>query len=561
LSFKLSTCVNNTEEVMNKVLERIKEYVINFERISPNKVLIRVDKERLREVCNYVYNKLNFYYCVGVLSDERAYTSQYSVYHVFTHDEVNLYIIISSSTPNLTLPSITREVPPANWSEREAMDLFGVIFEDHPDPRRLVKSDDFPEKLYPYRKDYKYNYRPCGELKKYPFKGYTDVKIIEVSPHHPLFHEHEDFIIYVKNDEVIDIDYRGFYNYRGIEKIGEARLTIDQIPFLAERICGICGFAHSCAYCQAIEETLRIEVSERVYFIRTLMLELERIHSHMLWIGLTLYLTNYVKGFVQIMRVREEIMNLCEEITGNRKMYGINLIGTVRRDLTLQLVRKIQDILSKVEREFKDVLTAIPSSVTNRLRGIGILSKENARKLSVVGPTARGSGIKRDVRVNHPYAAYREVSFNIPTYSEGDVYARFMVRVDEVFESINICRQVLDKLPRGEVPKEVKYEIVEKSIGIGSTEAPRGENIHFVIIGREKKLLRWRVRAPTYANLQAIPHMTYGQKIHDVPLIIASIDPCLACTDRAIIIDVKSGKWKSTSMLRLVKMCMKVNMK
>ena len=181
------------------------------------------------------------------------------------------------------------------------------------------------------------------------------------------------------------------------------------------------------------------------------------------------------------------------------------------------------------------------SELTARIKDVGILSKADARKLSVVGPTARGSGLKRDVRVDHPYFAYGKVSFKIPVYSEGDVWARLMVRVEELFSSADIIEQALERIPSGDLMAE-RVEIPVGVKGLGATEAPRGENIHFLITGAENKIYRWKVRAPTYNNLPSVPIMLRDESLADAPIIIASIDPCFSCTDRMVIIDEKTGE-------------------
>ncbi|MEM1560855.1 MAG: nickel-dependent hydrogenase large subunit, partial [Ignisphaera sp.] len=374
--------------------------------------------------------------------------------------------------------------------------------------------------------------------------GAENIVTIPIGPYHPALHEPEFFELYVRGEKVIDARYMGFMVHRGIEKLGE-NMKYDQVPFLAERICGICGFVHSTSYCQAVENALDIDVPERALFIRSIILEIERIHSHLLWVGVALHLLGYDTGFMHSWRIRERVMILAELLTGSRKTYGINVVGGVRRDIDNDKIRKAIDVLNYVREEFKklvEISINVPQ-VTARLRGTGVLPLGEAIALSLVGPTARGSGLDRDVRRDYPYAAYKYVSFRVPTYSEGDNLARTLVRVDETFESIDMLYQLLDKLPSGSIRNE-SWSVEPYRLGIGSVEAPRGEVIHVLLTG-EYSPYRWRVRAPTYQNLPAIPIMLKGIDLADAPLTIASIDPCFSCTDRAIVVDVDRNTVKS----------------
>ncbi len=246
---------------------------------------------------------------------------------------------------------------------------------------------------------------------------------------------------------------------------------------------------------------------------------------------------------MQAWRIREPVMWLCEEMTGNRKTYGMNLIGGVRRDITLEQYPKILEVIGRIEGQLKEVIRAITGDTTLhlRLRNVGVLPKEAARRLCVVGPTARGSGVTIDSRVNHPYAAYGQVSPKVITKAEGDVWARTLVRLEETLESIRLVRRSLEEMPEGDIMAEVK-EIPPWREGIAYVEAPRGESIHYVLTGPDNRPYRWRVRAPSYTNLQAVPTMFQGNSIADAPIILGSIDPCFSCTERMEAVDVKTKK-------------------
>ena len=311
---------------------------------------------------------------------------------------------------------------------------------------------------------------------------------------------------------------------------------------------------HSTCYCQAIEIAAEIEVPRRARYLRTLLLELERIHSHLLWVGLACHFIGFDTLFMQAWRIREPVMWLTEYLTGNRKTYGMNLIGGVSRDLPHDALKRIPPVIYKIEKEATQVVDAIleDGSLRLRLQGAGILSHEDAKALCAIGPTARGSGVAIDARIDHPYAAYDEMDFEMCVETGCDIWARTLVRIHELFEAIKIVRQIIAKMPAGAIMAEVK-EIPSGREGVSSVEAPRGEVHHYVLSGDEQRPYRWRVRAPSYNNLQCIPSMLENMTIADAPISIGSVDPCFSCTERVAVIDKKSGQFKMYTQDELLK--------
>jgi len=422
----------------------------------------------------------------------------------------------------------------------------GVEPVGHPDPRRLVLPDDWPEGVHPLHCDFDYRAVPPAVVEAKPHfhpppEGAT---IVPIGPFYPVLEEPAHFRVFVDGERVVGADYRGFYNHRGIEKLGCSELTYNQIPFVAERICGICGFVHSTCYCQAVEEAAGIEVPARARFIRTIILELERIHSHLLWLGIAGHIIGFDTVLMQTWRMREPLMWLCERITGSRKTYGMNLVGGVRQDLTPDMHPDILKVLAEIEREWRALYDAIPgdSTLMARLQGCGILKTEVARDYCATGPTARGSGIAIDVRGDHPYAAYGELNFRKCVQPGCDNLARTLVRIEEVLVAIDLIREALQKMPGGPIMAEIKEEIPVGRQAMSAVEAPRGEVFHWVLTGPENRPERWRVRAPTYANLQNVPPMILGDTLADVPIGIGSFDPCFSCTERFEVLDVNSGR-------------------
>jgi Ni,Fe-hydrogenase III large subunit len=325
---------------------------------------------------------------------------------------------------------------------------------------------------------------------------------------------------------------------------------------LAERICGICGCVHSVAYVQSVEDAAVLKAPPRAEYIRTIMLELERLHSHLLWVGLACHIVGFETLFMQSFRIREPIMWIAEKISGNRKTYAICVVGGVRRDITHELKIELRTVLAKLESEWRGVVNAVSQdkNIQKRTCGVGVAAYGLVKSMGLVGPVARAAGVAIDCRRDHPYAAYPHVDFDVITAQSADVWGRLVVRMKEVFESIKIIRQCLDKMEDGPLQLEIKDELPVGRMGLSSVEAPRGESHHFVITGENNRPRRWRVRAPTYQNLQGIPAMIKDQQIADMTISLGSIDPCFSCTDRLETIDLKSGVnkvWSQKELLQL----------
>ena len=360
--------------------------------------------------------------------------------------------------------------------------------------------------------------------------------VVAVGPFHPLQEEMEYFQLTVDGEIVTDIDVRISYNHRGIEKISET-LQFDQVPFLISRICGICSATHPLAYVQAVEEIAGVKPPERALYVRTIINELERIHSHLLWVGLGGHFIGYDTVFMWAWKYREPVLDLLEEITGNRNNYGNVKIGGCREDIPNELVPKILKELDKIEKKTEMLTKAVLDDpiIHARLKGVGILSKKDAIDYAVTGPTARGSGVGIDVRHDDPYGVYGEVDWKVIVQEEGDVFAKAVVRLLETFESIKIVRQALKKLPDGPVSIEVKE--IPPGEGVGHVEAPRGETFHYVRSDGGNRPVRHKARAPSYVNVPSFKASCIGQSISDVTLTLAAVDPCYSCTERLAVVD------------------------
>jgi Ni,Fe-hydrogenase III large subunit/Ni,Fe-hydrogenase III component G len=551
----------NRTEVLEKVRAKLGDKVLKAEERTPGRIYFTINREDVVPAVDYLVNGLGSRFLITVGTDLRQEKGKFEVIHIFALDVdklfVSLRILLDPS--DAVIDSITPIITGANWAERELHDMLGVEVRGHPDPRRLVLADDWPEGLYPLRKDFPFDFKPESDpnarpVLKAPPEGAT---VLPVGPFYPVLEEPAYFRLFIESEQVVGCDYRGFYNHRGIEKLGEAALSYNQVAFLAERICGICGNIHSTVYCETVEQAAGITVSRRARFLRSIMLELERIHSHLLWLGIAGHIIGFETLLMQTWRMREPVMWLAEYITGARKTYGMNLVGGVRFDITAEKMPRVLEVLQKVEKELLALVDAIPgdSPLMMRLKDVGFLTNEDARAFCVVGPTARGSGVAIDARIDHPYSAYDELIADKKVHSECDILARTLVRLEETFDSVRLIREGikgLKEMPEGDLMAKMEGEIPAGREGINVVEAPRGEAIHYVLTGEHNSPARWRVRAPTYPNLQAVPPMIKGVSIADVPISLGSFDPCFSCTERMEFVDMGSGKARVYSQNELV---------
>ena len=369
--------------------------------------------------------------------------------------------------------------------------------------------------------------------------------LIPIGPYHPLQEEPELFKLYCEGEIVKDIKWETGYNHRGIEKLSESK-SYDQVFFLVERICGICSTSHPFAFANAVEEICNIEVPDRAKYIRSIIGELERIHSHLLWVGLAGHFLGYNTVFMWAWKYREPVLDLFEMITGNRNSYAMFKVGGVRRDIPNYQISAIQKVLGDVKRKTDLLVGAVMDDpvIHARTKGVGILTKQDIIDFAAVGPTARASGVAIDVRKDDPYAAYPLVNWKVITAEAGDVFAKAEVRLLEMYESISIIEQCLDGLKK---EKEGETEIMVKNIpegyGTGRAEAPRGEVFHFVQSDGSNTPARHKVRAPSYVNIATFKKSCVGQTISDATISLAAVDPCYCCTERmAVAYDMKTGK-------------------
>lgn len=354
--------------------------------------------------------------------------------------------------------------------------------------------------------------------------------VIPFGPQHPVLPEPIHLKLVMQDEKIVEAIPAIGYVHRGLEKLTETK-EFTQNVFVVERICGICSFQHALAYCQGMESMMNIEVPDRARYLRVIWAELHRIHSHLLWLGLLADAFGFESLFMQLWRNREKVMDIMEETAGSRVIISGNVIGGCRRDISKDLLLKTTVIVDEIREDLKQIESVFLNDYTvkHRLVGVGILTKEKAYELGTLGPMARASGIKQDLRTLG-YAAYGELDFEPIVEKDGDCYARTVVRLKEVYQSVGLIKQAIATIPEGEISVPVKGnpsgEVVSR------VEQPRGEVLYYMRANGTKNLERLRVRTPTFANIPALLHMLPGSQLADVPVLILTIDPCISCTER-----------------------------
>ncbi|MBQ3426243.1 MAG: nickel-dependent hydrogenase large subunit [Clostridia bacterium] len=354
--------------------------------------------------------------------------------------------------------------------------------------------------------------------------------VVPFGPQHPVLPEPIHLDLVLEDEKIVEAIPKIGYVHRGLEKLVEKR-DFNDFVYIAERTCGICSFMHGMGYVEAMERIFDAEIPPRAKYLRTIWCEMSRIHSHLLWLGLLADGFGFEALFYQCWRMREKVLDMFEEATGGRVIFSVNKIGGVLKDMPKEMLAKFVHNFNEIEKELKDLTEVFLTdySVESRLRGVGILTRDDAIRLGAAGPMMRASGISIDTR-SIGYAAYEDIDFDIVTSNDCDSYARCEVRIKEIFQSIEIIRQAVEKIPGGEISIDIKGN--PKGEAFTRVEQPRGEAIYYCRANGTKFLERFRIRTPTFANLTPMLYTLKGAELADVPLLILTIDPCISCTER-----------------------------
>ncbi len=383
--------------------------------------------------------------------------------------------------------------------------------------------------------------------------------VINMGPQHPSTHGVLRLVVEIDGESVVSLAPDIGYLHTGIEKTCEAKFYQQVVP-LTDRIDYLCPMTNNLAYCLAVEKLLGLEIPERAEYLRVLLNELTRIQSHLVWLGTHAMDIGALTVFLYCFREREDILRIFENVAGQRMMTSYFRIGGLSLEPPLDFYKQVQDFLNIMPgriQQYENLLTGNPIWI-NRLKGVGYLSAADAIALGVTGPPLRASGVDWDLRRDMPYSGYEKFQFKVPVSDIGDVWARYIVRMDEMRESVKICQQALDGLPEGRIvadaPKIVlpdreqmktqmeslihHFKIVTEGFAVPAgevfqaVESPRGEMGYYVVSDGTAKPYRVHMRNPSYATLQALETMCKGRLLADVVAVIGSIDIVLGEIDR-----------------------------
>lgn len=499
---------------------------------------LRVAIEDLPVVAHYVHTHPNLRGTLSLLwaVDHRPYEVRYELCYLFTLAEHKDWLLLSADLQgdNRLFRSITPHIHAAKWYEREIRDMFGLIPVGHPDMRRLVRHEHWPKGCHPLKKDFPWDRLLERTQGQYAFRQIEGEGVFEVpvGPIHAGIIEPGHFRFSVAGEPIMQLEVHHFWKHRGIEKLFEREGLMDAVS-LAERISGDTTVGHTLAYCQAVETLMQIQVPRRARYLRSLFLELERLHNHLGDVGAicndTAYtLPHYHSGFM-----KEQVMQINDRLTNSRFLRGTMTIGGVANDASAIQLAEVVNAVDRIETNFSELESIIfaNASLTDRLETTGVLTERIAWDHGAVGVVGRASGLDQDVRRNRPFAAYDELPPQTVLYRYGDVRARLRVRMDEIHDSIRLIREICLKIPQGPLVAAPDRAPQRGEWALSAVEGWRGEILYFVMAGTEGQIHRCKVRDPSFVNWPAIQWAVVGNIIPDFPLINKSFNLSYAGND------------------------------
>jgi Ni,Fe-hydrogenase III large subunit/Ni,Fe-hydrogenase III component G len=522
---------NYSKEITDKFSNKITKIYQNNDEIH-----FKVELNDMPTICDYVNKNLNARLATIICSDERKNIGGFTIRYVFEKADVFIFIIVSTGL-GFSFPSIALHIPAAALCEREIKDMFGLTPTGNPDTRPLVLHEHWPDGIFPLRKEFELETKAKRQEKEYPFLKVQGEGICEipVGPVHAGIIEPGHFRFSILGENIINLEIRLFYTHKGTEKLAES-MKLDDVLLLSERIAGDESVANSSAYCQAIEKISQVEIPNRAKKIRTIFGELERVYNHVGTLAGISTDASFPFGSARLNILKERLMQLNESLSGSRILFGVNRIGGVRRDITDENKKLILETLSEVSNDFEKIIILLKSksSFMDRLRGTGTIPKKTAYDLGVVGVVARCVGIDVDTRRDHPYASYSLHNNKTPQQKmqqqiemekrAGDALARFEMRVKEVRDSFDIIRELLNLDDDDALFTSIPEHLEPFRSALGWAESHRGQTLHWVMIGENNSIFRYKVRTASFCNWPIIEQVVLNDIVPDFPLVNKSLD-------------------------------------
>ena len=529
------------KEIISKYYSKLEKFDSNIKKLENNNELHLVlnDPNRLHDFCKFLKHDFDLRLLTIICCDERKSNHGFKIRHVFGSDidDFFLFVIITIDESNPYFPSIYDVFPSSILYEREINDMFGLTAKENPNIKPLILHD-FPNDVFPLRKDFNLNDDIKRNSKQFEFTPITGEGVCEipVGPIHAGIIEPGHFRFSVIGETIINLETRLGYTHKGIEKLAES-MPINDVVFLSERISGDESMANSVAFCQAIEKIAQLTIPQKAEQIRLLFAELERIYNHFGTLGGILADVGFPYGASRLNILKEQIMQLNERLSGSRILFGVNQIGGVKINMTDEMLIDIHFVLDDAFQIFEKIFDLLKSnpSVMDRLRNTGIIEKQLARDLGLVGLSSRCIGIETDARQTHPYGYYPSINLKQKTLREtmehqvelqkriGDVLSRFMIRVDDLRQSKDIIGSITALTDDG-LSVSMGDELIPYSSGMGHAESHRGETLHWVMIGEHNSIFRYKIRTASFSNWPVIEHAALNNIVADFPVINKSFD-------------------------------------
>ena len=529
------------KEIIHKYYSKLEKFDSDIKKLENNNELhlILNDPDKLHDFCKFLKQNFDLRLLTIICYDERKLNHGFKIRHVFGSDvdDFFLFVILSIDESHPYFPSIYDVFPSSILYEREINDMFGLTAKENPNIKPLILHD-FPNDVFPLRKDFNLNDDIKRNSKQFEFTPITGEGVCEipVGPIHAGIIEPGHFRFSVLGETVINLETRLGYTHKGIEKLAES-MPINDAVFLSERISGDESVANSIAFCQAIEKIAKLTIPQKAEQIRLLFAELERIYNHFGTLGGILTDVGFPYGASRLNILKEQIMQLSERLSGSRILFGVNQIGGVKINITDEMLIDIHFVLDDAFQIFEKIFDLLKSnsSVMDRLRNTGIIEKQIARDLGLVGISSRCIGIETDTRHTHPYGYYPSINLKQKTPREtmerqvelqkriGDVLSRFMNRVDDLRQSKDIIDSITALKDDG-LSVFMGDELTPYSSGLGYTESHRGETLHWIMIGEHNSIFRYKIRTASFSNWSIIEHAVLNNIVADFPVINKSFD-------------------------------------